>query len=489
MKTKTCRKIPSIIKTILCVLFLSFLSLTPAFAQNKSNELDKLFNYYSANGMFSGIVLAAENGNVFYKEAFGFSDFENKIPLDTSCVMSIGSVTKPFTAVAIMRLKDDGLLSYEDKLVDYFPVFPDYAREITIRHLLTHTSGLVDYINDLGLLDKVPELTDEIGLDSLINQPDLKFETGGKYSYCNSGYFLLGLIIEKVTGKTYREFLEEKIFKPLGMNHTYVLDESMTNVPNRINSYKFFWEKSEDDLHLKANGNGNMYSTVDDLLLFDQALYTDKLISQKTVQEAYDTTGVRTGRGYAYGYGWRIPTDPPGNVVYHNGGIAGFRAHFWRDLHNRNTLIVLSNNTWLSQNPGILSAADNIMLGKPYRLGKIAVSEYFMENYYSKSFDYAVKQMRYAAENDSSKYEFSPDQINDLGYFFLNRNQFNEAINIFKFALELHPNNYNLWDSLGEAYMAVGNNTEAIINYKKALELNPNCETAKRALQILEQQK
>lgn len=489
MKIGTIKIVLYTIEYVFYALFLSFLSLNPTFAQNKSNELDKLFTYYSANGMFNGIVLAAENGKVVYKEAFGFSDFENKIPLDSSCVMSIGSVTKSFTAVAIMMLKEDGLLSYEDKLVDYFPVFLDYAQEITIRHLLTHTSGLVDYINDLDLLDKVPELTDEIGLDSLVNQSDLKFETGKKYSYCNSGYFLLGLIIGKVTNKTYREFLEENIFKPLGMNHTYVLDNSIKNIPNRTNSYKFFWQKSDDDLRLKANGNGNIYSTVDDLFLFDQALYGDKLVNQSTLQEAYDTTGVYTGRGYVYGFGWRIPTDLSGHVVYHNGGIAGFCSHFWRDLKNKNTLIVLSNNTWLSETPDILSAADKIMLGKPYKLGKIAVSEFFMESWYFKGFDVALKQMRYAVKNDSSQYDFSPDQLNSLGYFFLNKNRISEAIKIFKFALELNPNDYNLWDSLGEAYMTAGNNKEAIRNYKKALELNPECESAKRALLKLKKEK
>ena len=457
------------------------------FAQHKNDELDKLFTYYCENGMFSGIVLAAENGNVVYKKAFGFSDFENKIPMGTSCVMSIGSVTKPITAFAIMMLKEKGLLSYEDKLVDYFPAFPDYAESITIRHLLTHTSGLVDFINDLDLLEKIPVLTDDVGLDSLINQSALKFETGKRYSYCNSGYFLLGLIIEKLTGKTYRRFLEENIFSPLGMNHTYVLDEVMTDIPNRTNSYRFFWDKSEDDLRLKANGNGNIYSTVNDLFLFDQALYSEQLISQSTLQEAYDTTGVRTRRGYVYGFGWRIPVGPPGNIVYHNGGIAGFRAHFWRDLTHRNTLIVLANNTWLSQNPDILSAAHNIMHNEPYRLGKVAVSQLFMENYNSKGIDYAIEQMRYAAESDSSKYDFSPNLMNDLGYFFVYRNKLSEAIQIFKVAIELHPDNYNLWDSLGEAYMSVGNKTEAIKYYKKALELNPSCETAKNAMQKLEQ--
>jgi CubicO group peptidase (beta-lactamase class C family) len=137
------RTIASTINRILCALFIFFLLANPAFAQNKSSELDKLFTYYNENGMFNGIVLAAENGKVIYKKALGFSDFENKIPLDTSSVFCIGSITKPYTALAIMMLKERGLLSYEDKLIDYFPEFPDYAKPITIRHLLTHTSGLM----------------------------------------------------------------------------------------------------------------------------------------------------------------------------------------------------------------------------------------------------------------------------------------------------------------------------------------------------------
>jgi len=228
---------------------------------------------------------------------------------------------------------------------------------------------------------------------------------------------------------------------------------------------------------------------VDDLLLFDQALYGDKLIRQETLREAYDTTGLPHGRSFVYGFGWHIEADSTGNIVSHNGGIAGFRAHLWRDLNNQNTLIILSNNTWISDAPDILSAAHNIMQGKPYQLGKIMVSEYFMENWFFRGFDAALKQLRYAVKNDSSQYDFSPDELNSLGYFFLNRNQVSEAIIIFEFALELNPNDYNLWDSLGEAYITAGNNIEAIKNYRKALVLNPDCETAKQALQILEQQK
>ncbi|MDD1744818.1 MAG: serine hydrolase [Candidatus Methanoperedens sp.] len=475
-------------KKLINIFCLAIILFSNSFAQNRNVQLDSLFSYYNENGMFNGIVLAAENGKVVYKKAFGFSDFENKIPLDTSSVFSIGSVTKPFTAVAIMMLKEKGLLSYEDKLKDYFPTFPDYAKKITIRHLLTHTSGLVDFINDLKLLDKVPDLTDKIGLDSLINQPALKFETGKEYSYCNSGYFLLGLIIEKVTGKTYREFFEENILRLLGMKHTYILDETMTNIPNRISSYKFFWEKSDDDLHLKANGNGNMYSTVDDLLLFDQALYDDKLLRQETLREAYDTTGLPHGRSFVYGFGWKIQADSTGNIVSHNGAIAGFRAHLWRDLRNKNTLIILANNTWLSDDPDILSATNNIMQGKSYKLGKIMVSEFFMENWYFRGFDAAMQKMRVIIGNDSSRYDFSPDCLNDLGYYFMGRNQVSEAIKLFELAVELHPKNDNLWDSLGEAYMKAGNRAQAIKNYKKALELNPDLETAKSALQKLEKE-
>ncbi len=158
------------IRFMLVFLVISIFLSINLYAQEKSRNLNKLFSYYNLNGMFNGIVLAAENGKIIFKKAYGFADFERKTHLDTSSVFSIGSVTKPFTATAIMILNERGLLSYEDKLIKYYPNFPSYFEHITIRHLLTHTSGLYDFLGDLDLINKTPEVTNKIALDSLISQ-------------------------------------------------------------------------------------------------------------------------------------------------------------------------------------------------------------------------------------------------------------------------------------------------------------------------------
>jgi len=474
---------------ILGAVLIPILLSASGLAQTKSEELDKLFGYYNENGMFNGVVLAAEDGNVIYEKAFGFADFENKIPLETSSVFAIGSTTKPFTALAIMMLKERRLLSYNDRLIKYFPQFPTYAKPITIRHLLLHTSGIPDYLNDLNLMDNLhnlPEVTAQIALDNLIKQPALKSKPGEKFDYSNSNYLLLALIIEKVSGMNWGEFLKKNIFLPVGMNHTCAYDESGNAIPGRVNSYEHFnWEKVDRDLRCKSFGDGNIYSTVQDMLLFDQALYTEKLISQKTLQAAYDDTGLLDRRKYVYGFGWKISIDTPGRIISHNSTIGGFRCQFWRDLDKKNTLIILANNWWLSETPDILAGSENIMLGKPYKLGKIRCTLLFYENWYFKGFAAAMNRMREAKTNESEKYDFPAPPLNQLGYFFLEKKQCREAVGVFQFGVELYPDDFNLWDSLGEAYMTAGDKENAVKCYQKALELKPDLESAKEALKTL----
>lgn len=467
------------------VFFVVLINVIPLQSQDIKENLHKFFSYYNQNGMFNGVVLAAENGKVVFTKAYGFADFENKISLETSSVFAIGSITKPYTATAIMMLMERGLLSYDDKLVDFFPDFPSYANEITIRHLLTHNSGLVDYINNLSLLDKLPEVNSKSAYDSIICQPKLKSVPGERYSYSNSNYLLLGLIIQKVSGKTYREFIKENIFHPLDMDNSYVYDETVENIPGRVNPYAAFWEKTDSDIRHKANGCGNIYSTAYDQFLFDQALYTDKLVSQKTMQEAYDTTGLLDRRNYVYGYGWKIPINQQERIVYHNGSVGGFQGQLWRLLSEKKTLIILCNNTWISKQSDILSGAENIMLGKPFSFGQISAEELFYETWYMNGFDAGVTKLRQVYQNGFKKYYLFPYEINAIGYHFINRNEISQAIEIFKLSVEMYPDNYHLLDSLGEAYLKAGDKVNSAKYYNKALEINPDLETAKEALEII----
>lgn len=464
---------------------------TPFLAQNpideKIQKINNLFSYYNENGMFNGVVLVAENGKISYHKAFGFSDFENKIPLNTSSVFSIASLTKPYTATAIMMLEERGLLSYDDKLSKYLPEFPAYADGIKIEHLLTHTSGIIDYLSrGLRLQHKAPIITIQVVLDSLIRQPNLSFPTGNKYSYSNSNYLLLALIIEKVSGLSYREFLEENIFDPLGMKDSYVRDEINSNIPDRVNAYDAYWEKNEDDLKYFDIGGNGIYSTAYDQFLFDQALHTEKLVSQASLQNAFDTTGLLDRQKYVYGYGWKIPIDIEGNIVFHNGAIGGFCCELWRSIDKKESLIILSNDTWIRFVPDIISGAENIMQGKPYELGKKSAAVLFFESWYMNGFQAAMEKLKSAMNMTPQEYYLEPWEIHFLGQsLFLDKNYLEEAIEVFEFSTEMFPQGPVLWSTLGEAYMKNSQNDLAIQCYEKVLELNPESSNARKMLNKL----
>jgi len=458
-----------------------------AIAQSKSRQLDELFSYYTENGMFNGVVLAAKDGKIIFEKAYGFADFENKIPLKTNAVFAIASLTKPYTSTAIMMLEESGKLSYDDKLSDYFPEFPEYAEQINIKHLLTHTSGIIDYASrGLRLQHKVANVTFQIVLDSLVTQTKLRFPPGEKYSYSNSNYVLLAGIIEKVSGQSYREYLKENIFDPLGMNHTYVRDEVNNTIPDRVNAYDAYWEINEDDLRFFEVGSHGIYSTVYDQFLFDQALYTEKLLTQKSLQKAFDTIGLPDRRKYVYGYGWKIPIDTEGNIIFHNGNIGGFCSELWRSMDAKTSLIILCNDTWISFVPDIISGAENIMQGKPYVLSKKSAAVLFFESWYMNGFQAAMSKLKNAMKLNPAEYYLEPWEIHFLGeILFLEKNHLEEAIEVFEFSTEMFPQGPVLWSTLGEAYTRNGQKDKAIQCYKKVLELRPESNTAREMLDRL----
>jgi CubicO group peptidase (beta-lactamase class C family) len=478
-------------ESILLIVVLTTLSVCNTIAQEKSSQLDSLFSYYNEYGSFSGVVLAAENGKMNYLKAFGFSDFEKKKVLDTSAVFNIASTTKPFTALAIMMLKEQKKLSYEDKLVKFLPDFPSYTKDITIKQLLTHTSGIKDYENELHLSRKIPVLTSKIVYDSLIHQKNLNFNPGEKYSYSNSGYFLLAQVIEKISGVSYKEFIEKNVFHPIGMSHSCVLEETTKAIPNRVNAFTGYWQKNEDDLNCKVPGDGNIYTTAMDLFRFEQSLYSDILIQQKSLKAAYDTSALKPAMKHVkYGFGWMIESDNAGSIVFHPGGLGGFRCFLWRNLDTRSTLIILSNNTFLADCRNMLSSAQKIMKGQPYTLGKIPITELFYEKYSVRGFNTALKAICEEKKKQNSIYIFPELLINNLGleYLFF-KNEPYSAVELFKLNVELYPKSWNTWDSLGEAYLSISDNKSAIAAFEKSLKLNPKNNNAEERLNKLKSKK
>lgn len=477
----------TICKIIILLIVTMFQTLSTE-GQSRDQKIDQLFSYYNNNGMFNGVVLVAENGKIVYNKAFGFSDFENKIPFDSSSVFAIASITKTYTATAVMMLKEKGLLSYDDKLSKYFPELPAEASTISLRNLLTHTSGISDFLGRKYKVYRLPLITNKIAFDTIVNNFQIEFQPGTKYSYSNSNYFLLGMIIEKVSGMPYGEFIETRIFKPAYMQNSYVQSELIDSVPNRVSAYIYYWDKTDHDLKDRADGYGNIYSTVYDQYLFDQALYSNKLVNQETLNEAFDfSLYLDSNNGYRYGLGWRIHGENQGKgIVAHRGAIGAFRGLLWRDIKNKSTLIILSNNWWLTDTPEIIWGAQNIMEEKDYMLAKVSIQALFLDNWYMYGFDAAMNKMRQVVFEEPDRHNYSEDLLNDLAYYFIySRKEPGFAKVILEFALEIYPKSANLWDSLGEMNSILNNYQTAINCYEKSLELDPENANAIKMLDKL----
>lgn len=347
-------------------------------AETKNLKIDKLMAYSHQNGLFNGSVLVAENGKVIYSKAFGVADKKRKQNLTTDSKFYLASVSKQFTSMAIMLLKEKGKLSFDDKLSDFFNDFPEYSKRITIEHLLTHTSGIPDYFR-LGIYKS--DLKNQDVLEELMQQEDLDFEPGEKYAYSNGGYVLLALIVEKVSEQPFHQYLKEHIFKPLGMNDTLVYDESKPEVVNRAVGYND--SGTLNDYNILTVGDGGMYSTVRDLFKWDRALYTEQLISTATLKKAFTSFKLNNGELSHYGYGWSLYTDKSGENVAHGGSLAGFRTIIERQLEQQNAIIMLTNFGDAFAQGEIKAALNNILKNNPYTLPKleVAVSNEILSGY------------------------------------------------------------------------------------------------------------
>jgi CubicO group peptidase (beta-lactamase class C family) len=328
---------------------------TAVFSQRINYEkVDSIISNLASNNKFSGVVLIAENGKVKYNKAVGYIDYANHKPLNKYSIFELASVSKQFTAMTIMMVKEKGLLNYDD-LVEKYINIP--YKGMTIRQLLTHTSGLPDY---QAIMDSYWDKSKVAGNDDIINYlnkyaPPKLFEPGEKYLYSNTGYVLLASILEKVSGRDFIEFCNTEIFNKLKMNHTAIrsLAEKAT-IKNFTLGHVYVSERNDyirADSFPSSNytiwlgnrkGPGRISSTADDLLKWDQALYTNYLLSQTTLEEAFTPMLLNNGAISNYGFGWDLI--PEHNIVWHNGDNPGYKTLIIRFLKTKTTLIVLCNN-------------------------------------------------------------------------------------------------------------------------------------------------
>lgn len=303
-----------------------------------ASKADAYLQIQTRLGRFSGAVLISQSGKIILAKAYGLANYELKAPLHVRSKFRIGSLTKSFTAAAILQLAEKGALRLEDPLARFLPDYPE-GEKITIHHLLTHTSGIANFTNlpeyaKFKLNPATPSQT--IGL---FRQLPLQFEPGAKFAYSNSGYILLTAVIEKVSGRRYADYLRENIFLPLNMLDT-AYDDSDAVIKHRALGYSLkdgeMINAPYIDMTVPA-GAGGLLSTVEDLFAWDQVLRTDRLLSPLSRQKMF------TPYRQSYGYGWEITEVDGKKVARHSGGIEGFSSHFTRFLNENACLIILSN--------------------------------------------------------------------------------------------------------------------------------------------------
>jgi CubicO group peptidase (beta-lactamase class C family) len=468
-------------------LIFCFLLLQPVSGQDKARELDALLTELYENRDLNGVVLAAQKGKVIFKKAYGYANFETQTLLTTSTPFNLAAVSKQFTAMGIMILAERGKLKYDDSIVNYLPEL-DY-KDITIRHLLNHTSGLVEYVKLFETYEwgtsKIADNNDVIEFFEKY-KPKPRFKAGSAYRYSNTGYVLLACIIERVSGQSFEVFLKQNIFDPLGMRHSFAYNLKMKKCPQqRAMGYAIARTRIEhyDLIFLDGiMGDGNVYCSADDLFKWDQALYTEKLVKKSTLALAFTPGRLNDGRFTHYGFGWIISTDR--KIMKHPGAWRGFSAMIHRNIAAKSTLIFLDNST-NSYRSRIIRTLLNCLEGEEYTLPKKSIAAALLKTIREKDIDAAVRLYYELKRTQPQAYNFNENSINILGYQLLGEKKIDEAIRIFLLNVEAFPSSFNVYDSLGEAYMIKGNKELAIKNYRKSLELDPTNVNAKEKLEKL----
>jgi len=470
-------------KLILSIFILfSFINLQ---AQDKAAKIDELVSKYTENGIFNGSVLVAENGSIIFEKGYGYADRDLKTANTPETKFRIASLTKQFTAMLIMQLVEQGKIKLDAKLSDYLTYYrKDLGDKITIHNLLTHTSGVPNYTNNEFMDKHVGTAITPKDLILTYGSGELDFEPSTKYNYSNTAYVMLGAIIEEVTGKKYETVLQENILTPLQMtNSGYEHNEiKMTNqaigydnAPGGVVIAKFI------DMSIPFSA-GAMYSTVEDLYKWDRALYTDKLITAASKEKIF------TPFLNNYGYGWNIihakVSETDEKIIHtHSGGINGFSTNIMR-VESDNLVIVVLSNYANGQSTKVANDISKIMYGIPYKLPAKSITGLLISSG-SKSLKDAIAEAKELAKN-KEQYSVNEGDINSLGYQLMEQGKLDDAIEIFKFNVEMFPASANAYDSLGEAYMTKGDKENALINYKKSVSMDPENTNGKKMIEKLE---
>ena len=350
-------------------IYLVSMIVTPGFAQDLSPRIDSMMHEFNGPDRPGASVMVIREGKVLFMKAYGMADLEERVPATTATNYRLASVTKQFTAMSVLMLKERKKLSLENTLPVFFPVFPAYGKRITVRHMLQHTSGLIAYEDVMPETTTVQVLDRDV-LAMMKTQDSTYFPPGTQFRYSNTAYALLSQIVERVSGMPFARFLKENIFEPLGMDAPLAYETGISTVMHRAYGYSKRdstktpgFDRADQSSTSAVLGDGGIYSSVEDLFKWDQALYTDELVSRETLNEAFTPNVLPDGKNSGYGFGWYIDEYRGLRRIHHEGSTVGFRTEILRFPRLRVSVIILVNRAEANPEALALRIADIVLFG------------------------------------------------------------------------------------------------------------------------------
>ena len=463
--------------------FSTFLTLN-SFSQNTNKELFNRIDTYlesSVTNGFSGVILVSKKGEIILSKGYGWADRKNKIPNSPSTVFNIGSVTKQFTASAILKLVEQGRIKTSDKIGSYFNQAPVNKRDISIHQLLTHTSGISNKTGGF----RYNEASKEQFLKEFF-ESELQSKPGTKYQYANANYIILTAIIESVSGQTYSSFLNDYLFVPSQMKSTGY--KSINFSTERL-AHGYYYNRNDEqwadwgttqqhlpynDKHWYSIGKGDIHSTVEDLYKWHVALKNNEVLASKTrlVQET-PYVAENDEKTSFYGYGWAISkSNRDTKIVAHNGSNGLYFADFVRFIDDDVVVIYITNAFLGRESENVAREIGKMIFDTNYNCSAISKNIYELIHEFMKvNPSTNAKKLPDFLKKELKDDLNDPVILNQLGYSRLKKeDKPNWALELFKLNVKLFPEDGNLWDSLGEAYLKYGKKEEAIRCYTKAVE-------------------
>jgi CubicO group peptidase (beta-lactamase class C family) len=478
-------------KSYLIFVCLFALIINSSLAQSQKDKLNEIMRAYHNYNMFDGSVLVAENGKVIYKAAFGLANREWNIPNTTDTKFMIGSVSKPITAMLMLIQVQKGLIKLDKTISDYIPEFANKpAAKVTIKQLLSHTSGIPNYdiIKDFFPRVSRQNFSREEYIKVFMDS-SLAFEPGTKYAYSSWGYFTLGYIMERVTGKSYSQLMKEDIFNKIDMNssgsyfHTQVINKRATGYDYSFGGYTSLDFRDQSN----TMGTGDLYSTVDDIFRFHIALSNNSLLNKQLTTEMF-VPGIRPAQ---YGYGWfnkQFKYTPTDSVFsnFHLGMTEGFLSFVVR-IPSTNSLIIILCNSSPTDFFGITGNLAKVLYNKPVHLKKPVhkiIEKLIAEQGAIKTIE-EYKRMK----ADTAQYYIDWISMNFLAEQLQTLKRYEDARIIGENNAAEFPNRDLVMVTMGNIYLALNRKADAITYYKKALTIYPGYEEAKNKLKELEEHK